>query len=292
MARSVYDEVDAERYQTSATRRAYYRKLSTLFGGRAVISLFTSFSYDVQLEHDDCDSLLNVLHQTNLSKGIVLLVNSPGGDILAAERIVNICRSYSGTGDYWALVPGRAKSAATIVCLGASKIIMAPSSELGPVDPQVILREDGVRKDFSAVSLVQGYRDLFERAVSATGSLEAYIQQLARYDDREINKYEAWIALSENVAIKVLSSGMMSNRSSEQIREKVAIFLEPKAGTQDHGRAISSKEADACGLNIEEIDLKSPDWKSIYDLYYRADYYVSTRVSKLFESETEAFYES
>jgi len=48
-----------------------------------------------------------------------------GGDTLAGERVVNICRAYSGTGDYWALVPGRAKSAATIICMGASKIIMA-----------------------------------------------------------------------------------------------------------------------------------------------------------------------
>jgi len=292
MAVSVYDEVDDERYQTSATRRPYYRRLSKTFGGRAVVSLFTSFTYDVELEHDDCDSLLNVLHQTDLRKGLVLLINSPGGDILAAERIVNICRSYSGTSDYWALVPGRAKSAATIVCLGASKIIMAPSSELGPVDPQVTLREDGVTKYFSAVGLVQGYRDLFGKAVATTGSLEPYIQQLARYDDREINKYEAWIALSESVAIKVLSTGIMNNIDEAEIKRKVGIFLEPKAGTQDHGRAISAREAEACGLNVEEIDLKSPGWKLMYDLYYRADAYVSSRVSKLFESENEAFYES
>jgi ClpP class serine protease len=131
MARSIFDEVDAERFQTSETRRDYYRKLTKSFAGRAVVSLFTSFSYDVQIEHEDCDSLQNVLQQTDLSKGLVLMVNSPGGDILAAERIVNICRSYSGTGDYWVLVPGRAKSAATIICLGAHKIIMSPSSELG-----------------------------------------------------------------------------------------------------------------------------------------------------------------
>jgi Serine dehydrogenase proteinase len=292
MARSVYDEVDAERFQTGATRRSYYRRMSKIFDGRAVVSLFTSFVYDVQMEHDDCDSLLNVLHQTDLRKGLVLLINSPGGDILAAERIVNICRSYSGTGDYWALVPGRAKSAATIVCLGASKIIMAPSSELGPVDPQVTLRESGVRKHFSVVGLVRGYRDLFDKAVATSGRLEPYIQQLAWYDDREMIKYESWIALSESVTIKILGSGMMIQHASNEIKKKVAMFLEPEAGTQDHGRAISASEAERCGLNVQQIDLKSPDWKTIYDLYYRADCYVSTRVAKLFESEVETFYES
>jgi len=256
------------------------------------VSLFTSFTYDVQLEHDDCDSLLNVLHQTDLRHGLVLLINSPGGDILAAERIVNICRSYSGTGDYWALVPGRAKSAATIVCLGASKIIVSPPSELGPVDPQIILREDGVRKHFSAIGLVRGYRDLFAKAVATTGPLEPYLQQLGRYDDREIITYESWIALSESVTVKVLRSGMMKTKTENEIKRQVSIFLEPGAGTQDHGRATSANETRDCGLAVQEIDLKSPDWKTIYDLYYRADCYVSYRVAKLFESEVETFYES
>lgn len=291
MARSVYDEVDAERYQTGDTRRRYYRRLSKVFDGGAIVSLFTSFTYDVQLEHEDCDSLLNVLHLTDLKNGLVLLINSPGGDILAAERIVNICRSYSGTGDYWALVPGRAKSAATIVCLGASKIIMSPSSELGPVDPQIARREDGVSKHFSAISLVRGYRDLFAKAVDTPGNLEPYIQQLGRYDDREIITYELWIALSESVTVKVLGSGMMRAKTEDDIRKQVAIFLEPGAGTQDHGRAISANEARDCGLAVQEIDLKSREWKTIYDLYYRGDGYVSSRVSKLFESEVETFYE-
>jgi ClpP class serine protease len=220
------------------------------------------------------------------------MINSGGGDILAAERIVNACRSYSGTGDYWALVPGRAKSAATIVCLGAAKIIMAPSSELGPVDPQVLLREDGIRKHYSAFSLVSGYRRLFDEAVKATGSLEPYVQQLARYDDREINKFEGWIALSKNVAKKVLSTGMLSKKTPDEIENMIKIFLEPDAGTQDHGRAISAVEASNCGLNIEQITLNSEEWRDIYKLYFRSDAYVSARAAKLYESAVESFYEA
>ena len=60
------------------------------------------------------------------------MINSPGGSGLAAERMINVLRSYSGIGEYWAIVPAKAKSAATMVCLGASKILMGPASELGP----------------------------------------------------------------------------------------------------------------------------------------------------------------
>jgi len=54
----------------------------------------------------------------------------------AAERMIQVCRSYSGS-DFEAIVPARAKSAATMVCLGSDRILMSPTSELGPVDPQV-----------------------------------------------------------------------------------------------------------------------------------------------------------
>src|SRR5260370_31442730 len=105
------------------------------------------------MDENDCEMLVSGLKKTpNLAKGLVLMISSPGGDTLAAERVVNICRAYSGTGDYWALVPGRAKSAATIICMGASKIIMAAPSELGPVYPQIIKKRKGETKGFSPFS--------------------------------------------------------------------------------------------------------------------------------------------
>ena len=77
-----------------------------------------------------------MLRSLDLAAGLAVMINSPGGSGLAAERIINVLRSYSGTGEYWAIDPAKAKSAATMVCLGASKIVMGSVSELGPVDPQ------------------------------------------------------------------------------------------------------------------------------------------------------------
>ena len=51
----------------------------------------------------------------DLSKGLALIISSPGGDGLAAERIINVCRHYSETKEYWAVVPNKAKSTARMV---------------------------------------------------------------------------------------------------------------------------------------------------------------------------------
>jgi hypothetical protein len=282
MAQNVYKQVSDERHQTPSSRRHLFKKISAAYDGRAVVTFFTSFRYPVQIDDDDCDMLQNVLQQTDLTKGLLLMVNSPGGDVLAAERIVNICRSYgpAGGGNYWAMVPGKAKSAATVVCMGADKIFMAPSSELGPVDPQIILEEDGEAKWFSAFSLVSGYRALFDEAVKTSGNVEPYLQQLQRYDQRAIMTYEDFIALSKEAALKILSTGMMKGMATADIEKQIQLFLDPKAGTRVHGRPIYASEAGSCGLKVEAIDVKAPHWKDIYELYYRTESYVSSNVSK------------
>src|SRR3990167_2865685 len=167
----VIGQVLNEQNQSHETRKKIIVKLENVIG-RAVISLFTSFKFPVVLSDDDADMLEAVLQTMDLSKGIALLLSSPGGSGLAAERIINICRRYSGTGNYWVIIPGKAKSAATMVSFGASKLIMGPASELGPIDPQYTIIEDGRSKRFSLYNIVQSYKDLFERATKEKGNLQ------------------------------------------------------------------------------------------------------------------------
>lgn len=224
-------EINGEINQGPSTRTRLFKAIEGELEGRTLVTLFTSFNYNVQLDDNDCDMLQSVLQANDLTSGIALMLSTPGGDGLAAERIVNTLRAYSGTNDYWVIVPGKAKSAGTIVAMGASKLYMAPSSELGPVDPQIIRTENGRRRVFSAHALVTGYDKLFNAATQAAGQIEPYLQQLANYDDREINTYRAAIDLSEDIAKKVLASGMMNGTAIDDIAEKIEIFLNPEAGT-------------------------------------------------------------
>jgi len=288
-----YSQVTSERNQDASTRKHLYQEIERFLNGRRLVSLFTSFVHPVQIEDSEADMLQSILQNMDVSGGLVLMISSPGGDGLAAERIVRVCRSYSGTHDFWAIVPGKAKSAATLVCMGASKIFMAPASELGPVDPQILRNEEGVRKSFSADSLVSGYNKLFDAAVKTKGRLEPYMQQLRHYDVRDINKYRSYIKLAEDMAVKVLSSGMMKGKSVTEIKKKIKMFLEPEAGTLAHGRPTYGTEAADCGLKIEQVDVKSEMWKHIYEQYVRTERFVSSSVAaKAAECGDTAFYQS
>jgi hypothetical protein len=280
----VYDRVLEEVGQGHATRKELFEKLETHLE-RPVVSVFTSFRYPVMLQDDDADMLEGVLQSMDLSKGLALVISSPGGDGLAAERIVNMCRSYSGTGEFWAIVPGKAKSAATIVCFGASKITMGPTSELGPVDPQL---NEG-QNVFSVYNLVASYEDLFQRAVDETsGNMQPYLQQLEHYDEREIAEMRAAIELSKDIAARLLGSGMMSSKSGKAITSKIKMFLTPEQ-TKAHGRPIYRDEASKCGLNIERAEPDSEFWSSVYALYIRSNNLVQTAASKCIESAEHSY---
>lgn len=255
---------------------------------RPVITFFTSFIFPVMVDDSDADMIEGLLTTMDLSRGFALFINSPGGSGLAAERILNIGRKYSGTGEYWTIVAGKAKSAATMICFGASKIMMGPASELGPVDTQVTKTEGGDQKRFSVYHLIKSYQELFEKAVKAQGNLQPYLQQLAHYDEREIREMRSALELSEDIAIKALQTGMMKNMKPDDIKKKIQIFLTPEQ-TKTHGRPIYADEAGKCGMMVESLANASKLWHLIHRLYTRTNHLVSTGASKCVESATQSF---
>lgn len=288
---NIHKVISSEISQGAESRTKLLEELEQLLEGRAVVSYFTSFVHNNGSVHDDdCDMLQSVLQHVDASKGLALIISTPGGDGLAAERIANICRTYSGTGDFWAIVPGKAKSAGTIVTMGASKIYMAGASELGPVDPQIFRTENGVTKAFSADALVASYEALMDEASKTQGPLEPYLLQLQKHDHREIIQFRTLTDLAKSIAVKLLKSGMMNGLENDQISKNIDIFLNPKAGTLSHGRAIYDHEAENCGLAIERIDVKSDLWSKLYELYVRTDSFVCMHAAKAVESKEESFY--
>jgi len=279
----VFRQVLIEMNQGHETRQGLLADLETSLG-RTVISYFTSFSMPVMIDDSDVDMLEGILQRADLSNGLALLLSSPGGETLAAERIINVCRSYSGTGEYWVIVPSKAKSAATLICFGSSKIIMSQTSELGPVDPQYFIEEDGTTKPYSAYNIVTSYDSLFSRAIAETGNIEPYIQQLAHYDERDIIELRTALELSVDISIRHLKSGMMTGLAEEDIKTNIEPFLTPEF-TKTHGRPIFRDEARNCSLEIEDDDIRDDRWRVVHELYVRTNHFVSTQVAKCFESK-------
>jgi ClpP class serine protease len=81
------------------------------------------------------DHFVNHLDKIGVVDRICFIIYSRGGETLSAWSLINLVRQYC---DYLiALVPSRAHSAATLMCLGANEIVMTKQATLGPIDPSV-----------------------------------------------------------------------------------------------------------------------------------------------------------
>ena len=104
-------------------------------------------SREKQIDEVEVFDLVRLLETVDPGSNVTLLLDSPGGEVDAAEKMVHILRETcappsGGTGDLEIVVPYAAKSAATLIALGADRILMSDSSELGPIDPQVPYKSD------------------------------------------------------------------------------------------------------------------------------------------------------
>ena len=69
------------------------------------------------------------------SKGLDLILHTPGGGVTATESIVNYLRKVFNK-DIRVIVPHLAMSAGTMIACSSKEIVMGKESSLGPIDPQ------------------------------------------------------------------------------------------------------------------------------------------------------------
>jgi hypothetical protein len=279
LGQSAFARVMKETHQTPELRRHLIRLVEKAFSAR-VVTYFTSFSQrSVQITDHDVEMLESILSVEHSGGKILMILNSPGGQALAAERMVNVCRAYSNN-QFEVLVPHMAKSAATMICFGASRIHMSRTAELGPVDPQVPYWIDRQSDDqepeyISADEYVRSYDKLIASASSGkVRRLEPYIQQLSKYDARHIEQLRSLLNLSADISVRLLKESMMANVAPKAIRKSIDIFLS-QSRTGSHGRMINHEGALRCGLDVKLVDLQSPTWHTIWDLCVRSNWSVS-----------------
>lgn len=285
---SPFSQVLHEVGQHPEVRQKLIKKLEKLYDAN-VVAYFTSFSDPSGwIDDSDAEMLESILAVEQGQGKLVLILNSPGGQGLAAERIVNVCRAYSGD-NFEVIVPHMAKSAATMICFGAQRIHMSKTAELGPVDPQLPYKDDeGNTRWISADEYVRSYEQLFDSASSGQQPrIEAHLQQLQRYDARLVEQLRSAQKLSADISVRLLKSSMMPGKTDEEIRSAIEVFLAQEK-TSVHGRMITFDEAKDCGLLLDPIDLQSAMWNTLWELYIRANWVVTHSCAKLIESGTSA----
>ena len=116
------------------SRKDLIKKLEVERSSR-VISYVTGdrIPFATKIAGDVVPLLSSLLDEIGRVEKISLFLHTNGGDILAPIRIVKLIRNHCD--EFEVLVPYKAHSAGTLICLGADTIVMGKLGELTPVDP-------------------------------------------------------------------------------------------------------------------------------------------------------------
>ena len=111
--------------------------------GRPSVFLFLTES--LELRH--VTRLRSVLGDQKFEE-LDLVISSGGGNIHAAYQVIELLRFHAKR--IHACVPFYAKSAATLLCLGADKIFVDELAQLGPLDTQIYEEKSGGKGEFTS----------------------------------------------------------------------------------------------------------------------------------------------
>ena len=196
-----------------------------------------------------------------------LFLYSLGGQTEAPWKIVNTLRQFCET--FEVIVPYKAYSAATMICMGADNILMTRKSELGPVDPSLminpqngsqpalVLRDLGVEDVASYVSFLRNRAGLTDQK-----ALSRLISVLATtLTPPLLGRVERVYSHIRLVARKLLDL----RKPALEDRLVTAIIEALTEKTYVHNHGIGRDEAKQIGMQVELLDEEAE--RDIWNLF-------------------------
>lgn len=162
---------------------------------------------------------------------LVVFLNTPGGSAAAAEKMVDIMRHHYQEVEF--VVPDMAMSAGTILVMSGDKIWMDYSSSLGPVDPQVEVRQPSGQNAFvPALGYLDKVAEWIEK--SKNGQLtQAEMAMLLQLDLGNLRAYEQ----AKELAISLLKKWLVEYKFKDWVTHRTNIPGSPVTEDQKNARA-------------------------------------------------------
>jgi len=224
---------------------------------------------ETQIHPEVYDFFVNHFDVIGSVPKISLYLYTRGGQTLAAWSLVNLMRRFGEKVEV--IVPSKAHSAGTLICLGADSILMTKQATLGPIDPSVNTplnpsvpgAAPGATVPVS-VEAIKGFIELVKEEVKIDDS-----DGLARVVVALVEKVHPLVlgqVYRSRSQIQMLARRLVSRqvKSKEKV-DKIVGFLCSESGSHDY--TIDRSEAKSgLGLRVEKPDDKLYALvKAIYD---------------------------
>lgn len=232
-------------------RRKYLAELHQ-YTDRNVIAYYSAWQskrvVGTEINDEDRNGFMMALHELDCSKGLDLILHTPGGSISATQSLVNYLQD-KFNGDIRAIIPHTAMSAGTIIACSCKKILMAKHSSIGPIDPQI--------NGLPAHGLIAEFNQAYEEIKVDPARQAVWHPILQKYTPTLLGTCKNAIDWSEQFTRERLGRNMFAEFSDEDKQRKinsVITRLTEYDQVKLHERQINYLEAREIGLKIDLIE--------------------------------------
>jgi hypothetical protein len=239
-------------------RLSYYKKIEESRNSKLLVYITGDRqNMETKIGQDVWDFFVWHLDRIGIVKTITLYLYTKGGITSAARSLVNLIRQFCD--ELEIIVPSKALSAGTLMCLGAKKIIMTKQATLGPIDPSLenpLNPElEGVKgKVLVSVEDIEGFIEHAKKTIGDKADLTQVYIQLAN----RIHPLVLGNAFRVRGQIRMLARKLLSQQIQDEGQiDKILEFLCSESGSHDY--TINRREAKELGLPIENPNDKLYD---------------------------------
>lgn len=222
------------------------------YRGRNVIVYYSDFlnpikGPNIDINDSDMTGFMNAVNGLDKTKGLDLILHTPGGNPLATEGIVKYLRKLFGK-DIEVFVPQMAMSAGTMLACSCKAIWMGKQSSLGPIDPQF----NGI----PAFNIKKEFEDAKKELVSSPESFRNWQILLGKYPPAFYYTVCDQIKLSSKLVNDWLTTCMFSkSKKAKEIAEKIVNKLNANNGS--HAKHFDYEECKQMGLKVFQFESDS-----------------------------------
>jgi len=244
------DEIQSSGSTYDLIRRKYLAALNRITG-RNVILYYSGWlqrpnAPGIAVDDGDKNGFMTVINKLDRSKGLDLILHTPGGGTAATESLVDYLHSMFGD-NIRAIVPQLAMSAGTMMACACKEILMGKHSSLGPIDPQI--------SGIPAHGIVEEFKRAVKEVKEDPATIPVWQPIIAKYTPALIGESEKSILWSQEMVKEWLREVMFKGDSEVTNKvNRILTELGDHAITKSHARHFSYDKCKEIGLKVVALE--------------------------------------
>lgn len=226
---------------------------------------------ETQISSEMQDYFVDHLDKFSLPEKISLFLYTRGGDTMAAWSLTNLIKQFCKS--YEVIVTAKARSAGTLISLGANKIIMSKQATLGPIDPSLNSPMNPQNPAFPqnpqarvpvSVESIKGFFEYAKQELNISNQND--MTRIFNVLADKIHPIVIGNVFRSRSQIQMLAEKLLRQNFNDKKKiKKIVSFLCSDSGSHDY--PIYRREArDDLGLNIETPSMDFyKKIKAVYD---------------------------